>query len=73
MDQHINASIAQYLLDYRKKNNLTQVQLAKLIGSDSSRISLIERGRSYVDLKLFLKIINNLNIEINEIIEYNNK
>ena len=51
---------SQILLDTRKKAMLTQAELAKLIGTDKSYISRIEKGITIPSVATFYRIVNAL-------------
>ena len=47
--------LSQYLVRRRKKNNLTQVQLARILKSSQSRIAKMEKGDPTVSIDLLVK------------------
>ena len=55
---------------YRKKNNLTQLQLAELIDIDRSHMSAIELGNVGASLDVVFKISNALNISPKELFDF---
>ncbi|MCQ2749030.1 MAG: helix-turn-helix transcriptional regulator [Clostridia bacterium] len=48
--------IALYIRSYRKKHNLTQVELAEILGVNQVMVSKLERGNYNPTLKQLLKI-----------------
>ena len=58
--------IAKKIKLARKKQNLTQSELAEKIGISPKQLSRIEIGSFMPSLPTFLKIINILNIDIKE-------
>lgn len=62
-------NISHNLRDLRKKNNLTQNDLAYLIGSDKAVISSIEtRANSGVNLNTLVKISTLFDIQVKQLI-----
>lgn len=57
------------LLERRRSKNLTQVDLAELLGKPQSFISKYERGERRLDFVEFLKIAEALGIDILEFIK----
>lgn len=53
----LKLSLIQKLKDTRAARNVTQQQLAKLIGSSQSRIAMLERGRPDVSLDLICRAL----------------
>ncbi len=53
----------------RNRKNLTQFQLAELVGSSESTISLIERGLQTPSIFLVYNIAKVLLIDINELLK----
>ncbi len=52
------------LIDLRRKNNLTQKQLADLLETKQSNIARIESGSFYPSLRLLEKIADALNTKL---------
>jgi len=50
------AKFKKWLRKKREKHNLTQKDLAKLVGTGNANISSIERGKSLPSLKLYMRI-----------------
>lgn len=59
--------IAQVIKNSRKNAGLKQSQLAELAGISEKHLSKIETGKNYPSLDNFLKIIEVLNISLNEL------
>lgn len=54
----INEHIGKIYYEYRQKNNLTQSQVAELIGVEPRHISQIERGFSKGSIDTLIKLCN---------------
>ena len=59
---------ANNLKYYRKKNNLTQWQLAKLIGIDRTTLTGYEIGKRECDFDTLIKLAQILNISVDELL-----
>ena len=57
--------------EIRKSKGLTQEKLAELIGLDTPNLSNIERGKRFVSSSTLEKIIDSLQIEENELFDFN--
>ena len=55
----------QIIEDARKKANLTQEELANLVGSNKSYISRIENGKTEPKVSTFYRIIGALGLSVN--------
>jgi transcriptional regulator with XRE-family HTH domain len=55
------------LKEIRKKKNMTQQQLADLIGCTRNNISRIENNRGYTHYATLSMIANKLNVKVDEI------
>ena len=55
----------------RIKKNLTQKQLAELVGVSSSTINRIETGKQVLKLDMLSKLAEVLEIQVNELLESN--
>ena len=55
---------------YRLKRNLTQEELAEIIGRDVRTIQRIENGEKEPTMKIFKMLVKILNIEDKDIINY---
>ena len=60
--------IGKFIAECRKKNNLTQMQLAKKLNITDRAISKWENGRGMPDLSLMKPLCDELGITINELI-----
>ena len=74
MDQ---VKIGKFIAECRKKNNLTQMQLAEKLNITDRAISKWENGKSMPDSSIMLDLCNELKISVNEllsgeVIEMNN-
>ena len=65
MDQ---VKIGKFIADCRKKANLTQMQLAEMLGITDRAISKWETGRSLPDSALMLELCNTLGITVNDLL-----
>ena len=63
--------LGQRIKYFRKAKNLTQEQLAELVGMEPNSISIIESGRNFPTLNSLEKIANALDIELNLLFRYN--
>lgn len=55
---------------YRKKNYLTQMQLAELLDIDRSHVSAIELGNVGVSLDLIFKFCDKLNVSPSDLFNF---
>lgn len=60
--------IGKFIAECRKKKNLTQNELAEILGVTEKSISNWENGRNMPDLSLFKPLCDELNITINDLI-----
>ena len=51
----MKVALAKALVEKRKRSNVTQVNMAKIIGSSPSRVAKIEKADSSVSLELMIK------------------
>ena len=51
----MKVALAKALVEKRKRSNVTQVNMAKIIGSSQSRVAKIEKADSSVTLELMIK------------------
>jgi len=58
--------IGEKFKQHRKSMNLTQFQLAELVGLNEKQISRIEAGQNYPNFTTFAKLIEVLEININD-------
>lgn len=61
--------LGQSIKFLRKKNNLTQDQLAELAGIDQKQISKIESGRVHARLSTYLRIANVFSVSIDALLD----
>lgn len=64
--------IGKFILECRKKKNLTQSELAEKIGVTDKSISNWENGRNMLDLSLFKPLCEILDISVNDLISGEN-
>lgn len=62
-------NIGKVLRERRKVLNLTQRELAKIVGVKAHHISEVENGRKYISLKCFSKFLVALNLDVGMINE----
>ncbi len=60
--------IGKYICELRKKNNLTQTELSRLIPTNRTSISKWERGVNLPDIDSLLKLSQIFNVSINDIL-----
>ena len=65
MDQ---IKIGKFIAECRKKNNLTQMQLAEKLNITDRAISKWENGKGMPDSSLMLDLCNELKISVNELL-----
>ncbi len=65
MDQ---LKIGRFIAECRKKNNLTQLQLAEKLNITDRAVSKWENGRSLPDASIMLKLCDVLGISVNELL-----
>ena len=65
MDQ---IKIGRFISECRKKNNLTQMQLAEKLGITDRAISKWENGKAMPDSGIMLDLCNELKISVNELL-----
>ena len=65
MDQ---IKIGKYIAECRKKNNLTQMQLAEKLNITDRAISKWENGKGMPDSSIMLDLCNELKISVNELL-----
>lgn len=58
--------IGQKIREFRKKNNLSQAELAEKVGLSDKHIGRIEAGKYFPNFINFLNILNTLNISLTE-------
>ena len=65
MDQ---IKIGKFIAECRKKNNLTQIQLAEKLNITDRAISKWENGKAMPDSSIMLDLCNELKISVNELL-----
>ena len=65
MDQ---IKIGKFIAECRKKNNLTQMQLAEKLNITDRAISKWENGKGMTDSSIMLDLCNELKISVNELL-----
>ena len=60
--------IGKFIAEFRKKNNLTQMQLAEKLNITDRAISKWENGKSMPDSSIMLELCNELKISVNELL-----
>lgn len=60
--------IGRFIAECRKKNNLTQMQLAETLGITDRAVSKWENGKSMPDTSIMLELCNELNITVNDLL-----
>ena len=65
--------IGKLIKELRKKNNLTQKDLADSLGVTYQAVSKWENGKNIPDISLLKEISKKYNIDINDLLEGNNK
>ena len=60
--------IGKFIAECRKKNNLTQMQLAEKLNITDRAISKWENGKSMPDSSIMLDLCNELKISVNELL-----
>lgn len=65
--------IGKFIKDLRKKNNLTQAQLASKYGVTYQAVSKWENGKNLPDMSLIKQMSKDFNIDINDLLEGNYK
>ena len=60
--------IGKFIAECRKKNNLTQMQLAEKLNITDRTISKWENGKGMPDSSIMLDLYNELKISVNELL-----
>lgn len=58
----------KFIAELRKEKNLTQEQLAEVLGVNVKSISRWENGKTMPDLSILLTLANKLNVEVSELL-----
>jgi len=66
----MKTKIAENIKFYRKQLNLTQIQLARLLGGTSSLVSNYENGYSTPDIYTLCKLADIFDITLDELVEW---
>ncbi len=67
-EEKFKKNIAQNLINYRKQNGLTQLELAEKLNYSDKAISKWERGESFPDITVLCSIAELYNITINDLV-----
>ncbi len=67
---NIKVLFGRKIKEYRKKNNLTQAQLAELVNVDDKHISCIESGKNFPSPDLIERLATSLKIEPKDLFEF---
>ncbi len=62
--------IAERTKQLRKRNNMTQLDLALKVGIDRNQISRIENAENNVSIKTLHKLVEQLDVEFNEFFNF---
>ncbi|QZY55781.1 helix-turn-helix domain-containing protein [Crassaminicella profunda] len=63
-DNELNYKLVREIVRYRKERNLTQKELAEIIGTKQSAISRLESGRMNPSVDFLVKVANALNMKL---------
>lgn len=66
MSENIKETIAKNLLYYRKKNKITQKELAEKLGVKHNAISSWENGVNSIDIDTLFRVCKIFNITVND-------
>lgn len=67
MPDGIKEEIAKNILFYRNKNNMSQVQLANMVGVSNAAVSNWEKGINSIDIETLSKVCEALKIDFNAV------
>lgn len=67
---NIKILFGKKIREYRKKNKLTQAQLAELVNVDDKHISCIESGKSFPSPDLIERLSSALELEPKDLFEF---
>lgn len=59
--------------EYRKSLNITQLELANIVGISRQTVNLIEKGQFNPSLKLCINLATSLNTDLNSLFFTDNK
>ncbi len=65
----MNGNVSKFIYNLRKKNNLTQQELAEKLGVTYQAVSKWENGKSIPDILILQQISKDFNVDITEILE----
>ena len=68
--KHLNEKFGLNVVYYRKKEKLTQLELAELVDVDRSHISAIELGNVGVSLDVIFKMCEVLNLKPKDLFDF---
>ena len=63
----MKVALANAIVEKRKKNKITQIQMAKAIGSSQSRVAKIEHADNTVSIELMIKSLLSMGSSTKEI------
>ncbi|WZL73959.1 helix-turn-helix transcriptional regulator [Clostridiaceae bacterium 35-E11] len=63
-DNELQYKLVREIIRYRKERNLTQKELAEIIGTKQSAISRLESGKLNPSLEFLLKVAKALNVKL---------
>lgn len=66
-----NIKIGKFIAELRKENNMTQKQLANILGVTDKAVSKWERGIGYPDISLLQELSKALGVNVNELLAGN--
>lgn len=66
MSENIREIVAKNLLFYRKKNKITQKELAEKLGVKHNAISAWENGVNSIDIDTLFKVCKIFNVTVND-------
>ncbi len=67
---NIKSLFGRKIKEYRKKKNLTQLQLAELVNVDDKHISCIESGKNFPSPDLIDRLATSLDVEPKDFFEF---
>lgn len=62
-------NIGKIIINIRKNNNLTQLELGNILGVTSQAVSKWENGRGIPDIEILQKISKTFNLDLNEMLD----
>lgn len=73
MDNKILEKLGENLRKYRKMNNLTQEELAEIVGIRPTYVGKLEMGKNNPSVKMLFKISRALKITLADIFDFDKK